>query len=619
MRISNYSLVNVRTKIYRSWDSLKHNPRFLLFIVFAYSFFVKLFYFQFSVEPPRYPPSISLFFLPKIAISLFIASFLFLTKKAWWTIPASFVIDIWIVGNIIYYRASGFFINSEALQMVDNLHGFWDSILIYFSLSEVIPFIITLLYAFYIIKFNKKESKRHIRIFILIIVLTFFMRMFINYFHHSNTVKDIWIRNEKINIECIWKIIRPIVDSQYDAYYAARLYFNHGILSNWWEKQYIIQNTIIDFFFANISYYVSQKDCENKMRKLKHHAQINLLDKKIIDNLIKTDTLPLPTPQTNLIVLLFESLEGWIFENFEGSEHIAPNMKQLINKENILFVPRVKSQAQQGNSGDGQMIVLTGLLPLKVGAACRLYGKNRYPNYAHFFTTSITINPSPGSWNQREVNPNYGFNYLKEFYGDDNQMIDSLIEHGSHAKQPFFLLGITTASHSPFNCNESYRPPLPNDMPTTLKNYLTCVNYTDNVIGKLITKIETNPNWSNTTLVITGDHTVFKEQMLKKFYPYTKTSDISLKSMHNYIPLIIYSPSITSKTIENGIHYQSDIYSTILSLIGEDDYYWKGIGKNILSKDKSNRIDEETGYRISDIIIRNNYFENYRKFNQNNN
>ena len=156
-------------------------------------------------------------------------------------------------------------------------------------------------------------------------------------------------------------------------------------------------------------------------------------------------------------------------------------------------------------------------------------------------------------------------------------------------------------------------------MPTTLKNYLTCVNYTDNVIGKLITKIETNPNWSNTTLVITGDHTVFKEQMLKKFYPYTKTSDISLKSMHNYIPLIIYSPSITSKTIENGIHYQSDIYSTILSLIGEDDYYWKGIGKNILSKDKSNRIDEETGYRISDIIIRNNYFENYRKFNQNNN
>lgn len=76
------------------------------------------------------------------------------------------------------------------------------------------------------------------------------------------------------------------------------------------------------------------------------------------------------------------------------------------------------------------------------------------------------------------------------------------------------------------------------------------------------------------------------------------------------------SPTIKSKIVENSINYQSDVYSTILNLIGFEDYYWKGVGQNILSKDKSNRIDEETGYRISDAVIRNDYFKRYTKLNR---
>lgn len=76
------------------------------------------------------------------------------------------------------------------------------------------------------------------------------------------------------------------------------------------------------------------------------------------------------------------------------------------------------------------------------------------------------------------------------------------------------------------------------------------------------------------------------------------------------------SPTIKSKIVENSINYQSDVYFTILNLIGFEDYYWKGVGQNILSKDKSNRIDEETGYRISDAVIRNDYFKRYTKLNR---
>ena len=369
----NIHFIKFHEKVYKKWASLKQHPCFFSFTVFAVLIFAKTFYFHFAIETPSLPQSFSLFFFPKIAISLFISSFLFITKRNWWTIPILLFIDIWIVGNIIYYRASGFFINSDALQMIDNMQGFWDSILIYFSWGELIPFFTTMLYTIFVIKFSKKRSIRHIGMFFVFMILIVFMRFFVNYFHHSDIIKDYWVRNEKINVESIWKTIRPITDSQFEAYSAARRYFNHGFFTDW-EKQYIAQNSILDFFFANISYYISKKYYTNKTRELKQHVELVQSDEKIISNLIRIDSLtPLSAPQTNLVVLLFESLEGWIFEDFEGSEHIAPNMKKLIGKDHILFAPRIKSQAKQGNSGDGHVdymgitaipITLIFLIPL---------------------------------------------------------------------------------------------------------------------------------------------------------------------------------------------------------------------------------------------------------------
>lgn len=604
-------------KTYKTWTELKHHPRFLLFLIFAISIFTKLLYFHenlfslghFAASPKS---AISLL-LTKVAISLFISSFLFMTRRSWWSIPFSFVIDIWIIANIIYYRACEFFINAYALQMIDNMHGFWDSITIFFSWKELIPILITLLYTLYAIKQNKKQTRKFCY-FIAILFLTFFMRIIANYYNNEIYIKDYIVRTEKINIEGIYNITRPILDPYYLSYRAARNYFNHALFENW-EKDYIIKNSIIDFFFADISYYICSKYYTSKIDSFKHKVLIGPSEQNIIDSLINKEN-GYSTPQTNLVIILFESLESWIFENFEGSEFVAPNLKRVISKQNTLYASRVKSQAKQGNSGDGQMIVLTGILPLEVGAACRLYGNNSYPNYAHFFNTSITINPAPGYWNQREINPNYGIRQLIEFSGNDDQIVDSIIEKGTNAEEPFFLLGITTASHSPFNCDNVTKLTFSDSIPKTLQKYLSCVNYTDRALGRLISKIEEDPHWKNTTLVITGDHIVFKEQMLDRFVDYPAIAKTSLKEKRNYVPLIIYSPLITSRITKNDFYYQSDIYPTILNLIGASSYYWKGIGEDILSQNKSNRLDEETGYKISDMIIRNNYFEKYKKFNK---
>ena len=53
-----------------------------------------------------------------------------------------------------------------------------------------------------------------------------------------------------------------------------------------------------------------------------------------------------------------------------------------------------------------------------------------------------------------------------------------------------------------------------------------------------------------------------------------------------------------------------DAYPTILHLIGCENYYWKGLGVNLLdSVGRSNRpITEQDAYILSDKLIRANYF-----------
>ena len=71
---------------------------------------------------------------------------------------------------------------------------------------------------------------------------------------------------------------------------------------------------------------------------------------------------------TKLVVLLMESMECWAL-----SPESMPNLWNFIQTHNHFRAARVKSQIRQGASSDGQMILNTGLLPLKQGAACYLF------------------------------------------------------------------------------------------------------------------------------------------------------------------------------------------------------------------------------------------------------
>ena len=70
------------------------------------------------------------------------------------------------------------------------------------------------------------------------------------------------------------------------------------------------------------------------------------------------------------------------------------------------------------------------------------------------------------------------------------------------------------------------------------------------------------------------------------------------------------SPYIDGNFRVDDICYQMDIFPTMLHLIDCGDYYWHGLGVNILDENaRQNRgLIEQEAYRISDLMIRNDYF-----------
>ena len=163
----------------------------------------------------------------------------------------------------------------------------------------------------------------------------------------------------------------------------------------------------------------------------------------------------------------------------------------------------------------------------------------------------------------------------------------------------------------PFTYGSTHPKHVVEGMPNIMSAYLNCLAYTDSCIGTLLDAIQNSPLAANTTIVISGDHTIFRSQDAE-MDRFAKANNIPMRTGHTFTPLIIYSPEIEGNIQVTDTCYQMDIFPTILHLIGAEDYYWHGFGVNLLdSAARNNRpCTEQEAYRLSDLIIRSDYFRN---------
>ncbi len=537
------------------------------------------------------------FYLAKLSPALFIASFCFLLKRRWCFCVISLLLDLWLIANMIYYRANGFFLDIDTIAMAGNMEGFWNSIWTYMNWTVLAILVTTVLLCVYCCLSIRMpfvtNTIRSWSSFSIVMALVGILGIF-NWFFGAKNNKETY----------------PGADDGWKYNYVTAV------------KATVSGNTM---FFAT-SQWIESQSCMHFIPALLYYYLYEIYYHSCNDiSFIETDVSEMEkyikekhniSPADNLIVIIGESFESWaIGLKDEFGNNVTPNLTKLSIQENVLYCNKIKSQVKRGSSGDGQMIINTGLLPLSSGAACMAYDENEYSNFAGVYPFSFVINPCSNVWNQGKMTNRYGYNQQVQNSTHPRSVGDSVafklaMNVLDTCHRPFCMQIITVTTHTPFDCGNRVNMRFAEDMPDNLRNYLNCMHYADSCIGLFLAKLEQDSLMDNTTIVITGDHTIFKKSLLNEYQPYAQKHSFPLPKDESYCPLIVCSPKITENIRIEDECYQMDIYPTITACIGEDGYAFKGFGVNLLDSTLRGKrpITEEKAYELSEKIIRSDYF-----------
>ena len=558
-------------------------------IVFGFALFIQCVLFNslaFHTIPIRafyqVPVDFWAFYLPKISISLFIASIVPFFKKKAWAIVVSVIVSVWILAELVYYRANGIFLDAYSFTMVGNMKGFWGSIETLARPSDfllLIPIVLTL-FAYW--KLNVKTQSVSLALALLCVSVV--CHIFSAYTLEKH-FENIGARTPGQNVELN---LNP---------------FSEEEIRTFWGF------TSIDYAYQTSAIHCLVSDIIDLPKALgigQNTYQLTDIEKNQVSQFVNPISKVEPAVDGGLYIILFESLENWAI-----TQKTTPVLFDFINSHNnILWAQRIKKQTKGGTSADGQMIINTGLLPCSTGATCFRFPNNIYPSLSDMFDkTALLIPGDLGTWNQKRMSDAYGIH--------DNYAIHSGWDEHVFAKvneiyrDYSYIMIITVASHTPFKIYSNRNPVEQNpDMPDVMRDYLNCVHYTDSCMNDFLSLFDSEDSFKNSTVVITGDHTIFDSDIRDKFNSYCTSNNETYKVNENYCPLIIYSPKIKEKTIIQEEAYQMDIYPTLLGILGmSGNYYWKGFGIDLLNVQSERIISEDDAFDLSDKILRANYFK----------
>ena len=313
----------------------------------------------------------------------------------------------------------------------------------------------------------------------------------------------------------------------------------------------------------------------------------------------------------NVVFLLLESfLSNPIGLTVNGKE-ITPYLNRLAQNDSVYYNAHVKSNITIGESGDGQFILMTGILPLRdkltVGEAKKMVipalPKLLRQRYGILYSEITTPSP-PNIWEQFHMNQVYGIDTMfcnRDVLGpvfdylNDEQLFTLAMRTPAHMHQPFFSMVLSYSTHQP------YRDPVDDSfilhnetLPKGYRNYLVACHYTDRWLKTYIDDLKRKNVYDNTLIIITADHHAHLDALGME------------GKLTKDLPLLIINSNINIQQAWKGEMNQLDIYSTIVDLLGlETD--WHGLGHSILFSNYENSVTEHA-WKLSEWIIKGKYF-----------
>lgn len=530
-------------------------------------------------------------------------------KRPWWTIAIFVIISAWMFSCFVYYKVWGMMVTMDEVRNLGNLKGFESSIfadwkwnmLLWLALPDAL-YIALLCW----MRPAKKRCWKEMLAIVAAIVLLIPVRQ-LEYYRpqhqflkgynpYGSGWKHFWFNNE------------PLFNPAYQPWMESNISFANQA-STKWESRYVHKYGIVDYGLAMLAfdYYYQEQERTSRGEPVTLTAE----DEQIISELYDPKNGEF-IPERSLILILVESLEPWALDaKGKDGSWVMPNLREFIDNNNTFVATNMQAMIVQGCSSDGQLMSITGLAPINKGITVTLYGEQRFPNYAHYYPSSRTVNPSPGSWRQPVVNPNYGIKILEE--SDTVFNDEGVFRRMQSIKMDTvsFVFLITESSHVPFNVADMVKYDIDPAMPEKVAKYLKCMHYMDEQFGTLLKRFKESEELRNCDIVITGDHSIMSEADIRETKTYTEKCGKTIANLEfGQIPLILYSPTLRESKVYEQQCLQVDIYPTILGLIGCENPQWKGVGMNLLDS-VPRRVTIEQAYKLSDKLIRSNYFSTH--------
>lgn len=472
------------------------------------------------------------------------------TKNRRWTYGVAILMNLWMVGNLIYYRSYGDVLNRWCLMNISNMQGIWDSILPFMRSVDLLFPAITAVWI--ILSETVRVNMPVLRHRFLIVLATLLMLCMPQTLIHR-------------------KAELPL--TPFAAYYAdlsmGRMWYVHT--------------------FGAVTHLA------NETIQLIAHRESPaepVTEDAIAPFLNRPDST---AEQGNLLVIFFESLEDRIIGLQAEGQEITPNINRLVAHPHTAHYA-MRAQVREGKSSDAQLILFNGLLPITNGAASMRYAANSYPSLVKYSkaATKRLYAAYPGyMWNQQMNASAYGFDAVYAESVSDCRLADSVRYAIEKAPRPFILTAVTMASHAPFTAYADSsslqigESPL-SDVPV---RYLQCVHYTDSAIGGLISAILTDSVLASTTrILITGDHPVF--------------------DLDAPVPFILYDPYCAPEVANHPV-CQMDVYTTLIERM-HIATPWRGLGKNIADSCGYTVEQVRALEALSERLIRSDYFFRYK-------
>lgn len=495
--------------------------------------------------------------------------------------------DVWMIANILFYRSYRLFLTWYQFSLAGNLSGFESSLMPYFSLSLLwfpaltLPALICFLFPSE--RFNWSDTVCVLLLGVLLSLTGAYSR---------------------------WKQELPKEDNEpFSTKWLNPCNLPKSISAPIWESerqtaQYIRYHSILAYPLFIVSDAI-------RAHMPKNAVEWSQEEQEELSRLI-TPVVPQKPVQGNLLIVLLESFESWLLDSYDAQgQPVCPELKRYIASHDVLYVYDVETQIQYGMSGDGQMIVNTGLYPVKEGVACVDYCYNVYPNLAHFYPNSIMVNPCKNVWNKRIISAAYGYTDIWEpetndmFAWNDSVVTDKVIACFETMPSPCCVMGITISGHMPFTAHRDAIS-VSDTMPELFRHYLQTAHFTDRHIGRLLAWTDTASVMRDATIVITGDHRIFHAWLNDEVREYGLLANLPFGTRYGGCPFILSGPRVSKQTVKNGL--QVDVFTTTLHAIGQEQYYWKGAGHNLMDEPNISDGEGQIRQQICDKLIQSNYF-----------